>query len=322
MAEEKKDSKGKKDSNGSGFGPVEVVIGIFILFFLVTAVFQNLGGKVKEAQDGSVLGDLKFLLMEAKDGVGGSSLSVGQPVENFRPSILYDAPGGEVLQGVNMGEQGVIVEGLFQQGGNIWWKVAYNNGSLGFVTEYSLFPLGKNKAEDNAGPPGPLGEFYNSLQLVSTVVSFLLLVGIAYCSIRLFQIRREEDVFLKGDGVFFGEGRATGEGVFGSVSGRLKWEVITKHINSESENDWRLAILEADIMLDQLLRGRGFVGENLGEMLKASNKGDFQTLDQAWEAHKIRNTIAHEGINYVLSAREARRVIGLFEEVFREFDYI
>lgn len=320
MAEEKKDSKGKKDSNGSGLGSAEIVIGIFILFFIVTAAFQNFGAKIRSAEKGTAWGDLKFLFMEAKDEIGGGELSVGQSVENFRPSILYDAPGGEVLQGISKGDQGVIVEGPFQYSGNVWWKVAYNNGSLGFVTEYSLSPLGKNKGEENAGPQGPLREVYNSLQLVSTTVSFLFLIGIAYCSIRLFQIRREEDIFLEGDGTFFGEGRVS-EGVLGG-SGRLKWEVISKHINSESENDWRLAILEADIMLDQILRGRGFVGENLGEMLKGINKGDFQTLDQAWEAHKTRNNIAHEGINYALSAREARRIIGLFEEVFREFDYI
>jgi hypothetical protein len=51
-------------------------------------------------------------------------------------------------------------------------------------------------------------------------------------------------------------------------------------------------------------------------------KGDFKTLDAAWEAHKIRNAIAHEGSDFVLSQRESKRVIGLYEMVFNEFNYV
>ena len=319
MAEEKKD---KKDSGGSGFGGLEIVIGAFILFFILTALFQNLGGKIRGAEDGSILGDFKFLFNKTEDTITGteSFLKAGDRVKNLRPSILYSAPDGAPQKGIGEGEEGVIIEGPIDSGGSVWWNVRYNDGSLGWVTGNPISSL--SSGQKDKGFSGPLGRFYYSLQIISTIVSFIFLVGIAYSSIRLFQIRREEDIALRGDGVFFGEKNFSQDGASGGLSGRLKWELVEKHLNSESENDWRLAILEADIMLDQLLRSRGFVGENLGEMLKGSNKGDFQTLDKAWEAHKIRNTIAHEGINYVLSAREARRIIGLFEEVFREFNYI
>ncbi len=320
MAEEKKE---KKDSHGSGFGGLEIVIGVFILFFLLTAVFQNFGGKIRGAEEGSVLGDFKFLFNKTEDTITGteSFLKAGDRVKNSRPSILYSAPGGAPQKGIGEGEEGVIIEGPVDSGGSVWWGVRYNDGSFGWVSGNPISSIERGQQKDK-GFSGPLGRFYNSLQIVSTIISFIFLIGISYSSIRLFQIRREENVVLKGDGVFFGEKNSSQTAFSGGASGRLKWEVVEKHLNSESENDWRLAILEADIMLDQLLRSRGFVGENLGEMLKGSNKGDFQTLDQAWEAHKIRNTIAHEGINYALSAREARRIIGLFEEVFREFDYI
>ena len=101
-----------------------------------------------------------------------------------------------------------------------------------------------------------------------------------------------------------------------------KWQRVQAHVNSQNPAEWRLAILEADVMLDDMLQSVGFHGETIGERLKNVSRGDFKTLDTAWEAHKIRNAIAHEGSDFLLSQRESRRVISLYETVFREFSYV
>ena len=80
--------------------------------------------------------------------------------------------------------------------------------------------------------------------------------------------------------------------------------------------------MEADILLDELLDAMKYRGESIGEKLKKIELSDFTTLDLAWEAHRIRNQVAHEGSEFLLSDREARRVIKLYEEVFKEFQYI
>jgi len=101
-----------------------------------------------------------------------------------------------------------------------------------------------------------------------------------------------------------------------------KWIKVLGHINSDNPSDWRLAILEADIMLDEMLDKMGYPGQTLGEKLKMVERSDFDTLDLAWEAHKMRNNIAHEGSDLIMSKDEASRVITLFERVFKEFRYI
>ena len=101
-----------------------------------------------------------------------------------------------------------------------------------------------------------------------------------------------------------------------------KWKIIMEHIESENPNDWRLAILEADIALGEMLDKLGFRGEGIGEQLKSIDKSDFTTIDDAWEAHKIRNSIAHEGASFLITEREAKRVIGLYKKVFEEHIYI
>lgn len=101
-----------------------------------------------------------------------------------------------------------------------------------------------------------------------------------------------------------------------------KWDRVISHINSPNQSDWKLAIMEADIMLDDLLKASGYHGDSIGEKLKGVEKSDFLTLDAAWEAHKIRNRIAHDGADFDLNERIAKQTVAQFESVFREFKII
>ena len=64
-----------------------------------------------------------------------------------------------------------------------------------------------------------------------------------------------------------------------------------------------------------------YIGETIGEQLKGIEQSDFRTLAHAWEAHKVRNKLVHEG-DFMITKREARRVIDLYRKVFEEFHYI
>jgi len=103
---------------------------------------------------------------------------------------------------------------------------------------------------------------------------------------------------------------------------QLRWSRILEQVRSGNEHNWRLAILEADIMLNELLDVQGYKGETMAEKMKQVDRADFNSIDAAWEAHNLRNRIAHEGETRALSAREVRRVISLYEKIFREFHYI
>jgi hypothetical protein len=101
-----------------------------------------------------------------------------------------------------------------------------------------------------------------------------------------------------------------------------QWERVVLLANSGVESDWRRAILEADIMLGNILQIRGYRGQTIGDMLKEANPIQFTTLDLAWKAHKIRNDIAHGGESFVLTGRETSAAIDMYRRVFEEFDYI
>ena len=154
--------------------------------------------------------------------------------------------------------------------------------------------------------------FLEKIRPYSIIIALLLFAGIIYVTIRIRQIRREEK---EQDGeIIVAKGTAEKK--------REKWNRLVDLASSENESDWRLAILEADTMLDDMVDVMGYKGEGLGEKLKQIEKSDFNTLDKAWDAHKIRNIIAHAGSDYVLTKREVRRVIDLYKQVFEEFEFI
>ncbi len=165
-----------------------------------------------------------------------------------------------------------------------------------------------------------LSDFYFWFQVVCLFLSLFLLIGIIFSIIRINQIRKVERQMMAEAAGRTSPGRAVF--VPDPMRSNPRWEHINQLMDSENEADWRMAIIEADIMLSDMVNRMQYPGETLGEQLKVIEKSDFNTIDNAWEAHKVRNKIAHEGSGMNLSRREARRVIGLYESVFEEFHYI
>lgn len=87
---------------------------------------------------------------------------------------------------------------------------------------------------------------------------------------------------------------------------RAHWIRIIDSFDSHSKQ----GIMDADKLLDYALAKKGFVG-TLGEKLKRAGFR-FSDLNGVWQAHKLRNQIAHElkDINIV----EARRALKFFKQ--------
>lgn len=149
---------------------------------------------------------------------------------------------------------------------------------------------------------------------IAVLVCLLLACGIVYSAIRILQIRHAEHLQFR---------KAAHTVAHTDVPRtQLRWQRVMEHANSTDEHKWRLAILEADIMLNELLDVLGYKGETMAEKMKQVARGDFHSIDAAWDAHKVRNRVAHEGSEHPLSEREKNRVIGLYQQVFREFNFI
>lgn len=148
-------------------------------------------------------------------------------------------------------------------------------------------------------------------KIASVGISALSIVGILYLVYKITKLRGVEHA------IFHPRPKTVAE-----VIKNKKWERIQSHINSVNPSDWKLSILEADIVLGEMLESMGYPGLSIGDKLKMVEKSDFTTIDSAWEAHRVRNEIAHQGSDYLINEREARRIISLYEAVFKEFNFI
>jgi hypothetical protein len=95
-------------------------------------------------------------------------------------------------------------------------------------------------------------------------------------------------------------------------------EDMLNHIDSDNPNDWKLSIIEADIILDDSLKAAGYAGNSLGDRLKSISVNQLQSIDDAWQAHKVRNQIAHAGSDFVLTHKLAQDTIKQYRRVFHE----
>lgn len=103
---------------------------------------------------------------------------------------------------------------------------------------------------------------------------------------------------------------------------RLKYLEAENKLKANEPTTYQIAILEADKLVDQALRERGFNGETMGERLKnATNSKVFSDRNCIWLAHKLRNQIAHEP-DVKVSYKQARGALVCFKKALKDLGAI
>ena len=162
-------------------------------------------------------------------------------------------------------------------------------------------------------------DFLNTIWLIYIVLAFsfsIILLGLyAYASTKRWQYFALGDKEIRDEEIAYDE-------KYRGIKKSSRLSDVLQHIDSINPNDWKLAIIEADIILDEVLKERGYAGSSLGERLRGISSGQLNSLNDAWEAHKIRNRIAHDGADFVLTKRMAEDTINQYRRVFSEFDIV
>lgn len=156
------------------------------------------------------------------------------------------------------------------------------------------------------------------------LATFFLII-ICYTIVRMSEIRAKERKHLHQEIQKYARNKAEQEKRLREEAGGSKnerWSKTLGYLFSQHSSDWKLAIIEADSMLDSLMEQLGFRGASLGDRLKLANQDNFPNLTIAWEVHTVRNRIAHEGLSFGLSQHEAKRIIALYERIFHDYGYI
>lgn len=102
---------------------------------------------------------------------------------------------------------------------------------------------------------------------------------------------------------------------------KKKWNKITDGMKSDNESLWKVAIIEADNIIDDLIERMKYPGANMSERLDGINPGQIDNIEELRRAHAVRNRIIHEE-NFKLDKKHAAEIIGYYENFLRYFEVL
>jgi hypothetical protein len=89
-----------------------------------------------------------------------------------------------------------------------------------------------------------------------------------------------------------------------TVRYQVRWQDIQKLCGDKQT--WPLAVINADKMLDDVLKRLRFKGSNMGERLVSAQR-KLSDNDSVWFGHKLRNKLVHEEVK--LRERDVKQAL-------------
>ena len=314
MAEEKKPEAKPAPASATGeaasIGAELVAVLIFLM--ILGSIFGSVSSRLASG-DGWVFNLSRFtpkgILLAHTRPISSLSNPIGARVISLNKTDVHESPGGKKIGSQKLGSRGKILQGPVEINGERYWYVDYDSGPDGWVKESDIAYLETE--------PNKVESFIIWLFSIVGLIKLSIIVFCILCFLYILYLNKKISPIIENERKLLYPVQVHDETVVNQ-----KWQIILNHIESMNQSDWRIAIIEADIMLEELLEKLSLPGDSIGDKLKVVERSDFTTIDSAWEAHKIRNRISHDGQNFELNQREAKIAIGLYEKVFEEFKII
>ena len=145
------------------------------------------------------------------------------------------------------------------------------------------------------------------LEFFSAVISAALIAGIIIVIIKTnwlgLRVERFRHIVLKTN--------------LPKEDAKKEWAKIEEHFYKGDENDLKIAVIEADKLLEEALREAGVRGTTLGDRLKNIKTSQLPNLDQVWQAHRLRNDIVHQS-TFKLKRDLAEKALNIYEETLKQ----
>lgn len=108
---------------------------------------------------------------------------------------------------------------------------------------------------------------------------------------------------------------------FGGKKISRQWVKTLERLEKGLEPDYKLAVIEADELLDSSLKKMGYEGQTLEERLGKIPSTTLPNVDQVTEVHSLRNSIVHDP-NFRLTADQAKDAMNVYEQAFRNLQIL
>lgn len=108
---------------------------------------------------------------------------------------------------------------------------------------------------------------------------------------------------------------------FGAKKITRTWNKVLRRLETGLESDYKLAVIEADDMLESSLKRMGYAGATLEERLEKITPAILPNIEEVRGAHQIRNNIIHSP-DYRLNFDEARNTLDVYRQAFNSLQIL
>jgi hypothetical protein len=95
------------------------------------------------------------------------------------------------------------------------------------------------------------------------------------------------------------------------------WNKIKARLDTGLESEYKLAVIEADGLMDDVLRRMSYKGENLEERLKNLTSATLSNIDNLKDAHRSRTNVLHNP-DQQLSLSEAKKILAVYRRALED----
>lgn len=103
--------------------------------------------------------------------------------------------------------------------------------------------------------------------------------------------------------------------------GKRRWNTIKQRLETGREPEFKLAILEADSLLEETLTKMGYKEETIEGNIKKVGSNVLSNIDTLITIRQIRSNIVSDP-DYKINLDEAKKTISVYEKVFSELNLI
>jgi len=108
---------------------------------------------------------------------------------------------------------------------------------------------------------------------------------------------------------------------YGTKKINRQWQRVLRRLDTGLESEYKLAVLEADRMLDNSLKKMGYTGATLEERLGKLTSVTLPNIEELQQTRNVRGNILHDP-DYRLELSEARKILKVYDEAFRDLQIL
>ncbi|MBU1255438.1 hypothetical protein KKE74_01480 [Patescibacteria group bacterium] len=152
------------------------------------------------------------------------------------------------------------------------------------------------------------GESIFPFKVISLIISALFIAIIIFL---LIKIRKDIEKFL---------GQAVESIAAPGLPKRemnKSWQIVLDKLESVEKDSYKMAVIEADKIFDDIIKRIGYKGDDMGERLKQINPAQIANIDEIWQAHKLRNRLVHEP-GFQINQFQAKRSIEIYQRAMED----